>query len=179
MTKIIGGSSCRKIAYDLSVYLKIDYIDATVARFADQELRIELPCYLYEEDAIIVQSTCKPANDYLMELLLLIDAAKRAMNRKVIAVIPYFGYSRQDKLSRKWEPISAKLVATMLEAVGVNHIVTLDLHSKQVEGFFNIDIQNIDPVPLFASFIEKSYDMVVVSPDTGGLTRARKLADIL
>jgi ribose-phosphate pyrophosphokinase len=179
MTKIIGGSSCTKIAYELSASLNIEYIEATIARFADQELRIQLPSHLYEEDVIIVQSTCNPANDHLIELLLLIDAVRRAGSRRVIAAIPYFGYSRQDRPSYEWGPISARLIATMLEAAGVDHIITLDLHSKQVEGFFKIGVQNIDPTLLFASYLKDLQDIVIVSPDIGGLIRARKLADTL
>ncbi len=176
---IIGGSNCKKIAYDLSINFKTDYMDAMVSRFADQELRIQLPSHLYQEDVIIVQSTSKPANDNLMELLLLIDAAKHSGSRKIITVIPYFGYSRQDMAYYEWGPISAKLVATMLESSGVDHIITLDLHSKQAESFFKIGVQNIDLSSFFASHIEKSRDIVVVSPDIGSLFRAKKLADIL
>jgi ribose-phosphate pyrophosphokinase len=154
MTKIVGGSSCRKMAQDLSQSLGLEYIDAIVTRFADQELRIQLPSHLYEEDVIMVQSTCKPSNDYLMELLLLIDAVRRAGSRRVIAVIPYFGYSRQDRSSYEWGPISARLVVTMLEAAGVDYIITVDLHSKQLEGFFKIGIQNIAPI-FFCFFFRK------------------------
>jgi ribose-phosphate pyrophosphokinase len=179
MTKIIGGSSSKKIAYDLAVNLNVDYVDAVVAKFADQELRIQLSSHLYEENVIIVQSTCKPTNDHLMELLLLIDAVKRAGSHRIIAAIPYFGYSRQDRSSYECGPISAKLVATLLESAGVDHIIVVDLHSKQIEGFFKIGVQNIDPTSFFAAYIEKSNDIVVISPDIGGLIRARRLAGIL
>ncbi len=179
MTKIIGGSSCLKMANDLSVNLNIEYVAATIARFSDQELRVQLPSQLYEKNVIIVQSTCNPANDHIIELLLLIDAVRRAGSRRVIAAIPYFGYSRQDRPSYEWGPISARLIATMLEAAGVDHVITLDLHSKQVEGFFKVGVQNIDPTLLLASYLKDIQDIVVVSPDIGGLIRARKLADIL
>ncbi|ETZ04905.1 MULTISPECIES: ribose-phosphate diphosphokinase [Holospora] len=179
MPKIIAGSSCKKIACDLSTTLNIGYMDVVIERFSDQELRVQLPSHLYEEDTIIVQSTCNPANDHLMELLFLIDAAKRAGSRRIISIVPYFGYSRQDRPAYKWGPISARLIAAMLEAAGIDHIVTLDLHSKQAEGFFKMGVQNIDPSVFFSSYLEKSPDLTVVSPDIGGLVRAQKMAEIL
>jgi ribose-phosphate pyrophosphokinase len=179
MTTVVGASSCKSIAQDISTHLGVRYIDATVERFSDQELRIQLPCSVYEEDVIVVQSTCNPANDHLMELLLIIDAVKRAGSRRVITVIPYFGYSRQDRPSYAWGPISARLIATMLEAAGADHMVTLDLHSRQAEGFFKIGVQNIDPIMVFASAIPHLKNILVVSPDIGGLVRAQRFADTL
>lgn len=179
MTTVVGASSCKRIAQDISTHLGVRYIDSAVERFSDQELRIQLPCSLYEEDVIVVQSTCNPANDHLMELLLVIDAVRRAGSRRVIAVMPYFGYSRQDRPSYEWGPISARLIATLLEAAGADHMVTLDLHSKQAEGFFKIGVQNIDLITVFSSMIHalNMNNIIVVSPDIGGLVRARKLAD--
>lgn len=179
MAKIIAGNSAKSLARTLSHYLGLEYLEAQLERFSDQELRVQLPLPLYQEDTIIVQSTSKPANDHLMELLLLVDAAKRAGAQRVIALMPYFGYSRQDRPSYEWGPISCRLVATLLEASGVDHLITLDLHSKQSEGFFKIAVQNIDPVPLFLESLDKSLDWVVVSPDVGGLIRAQKLAERL
>ncbi|ETZ07751.1 ribose-phosphate pyrophosphokinase [Holospora obtusa F1] len=179
MTKIICGTNCKKIAYSLSACLNIECVEAIVTRFADQELRVQLPYCLYEEDVIIVQSTCNPANDHLIELLLLIDAVRRAGSRRVVSIIPYFGYSRQDRPVYEWGPISARLVATMLEAAGADHLITLDLHSKQVEGFFKIGVQNVDLSKFFALHLKNFQEIVVVSPDVGGLVRARKLAEIL
>ena len=179
MTKIIAGNSCKILAQRLSHTLGFECLDANIQRFADQELRIQLDAHLYQTDVIIVQSTCQPANDHLMALLLLVDAAKRAGAQRIIAVIPYFGYSRQDRPSYQGGPISARLVATLLESAGVDHMITLDLHSKQAEGFFNIGVQNIDPNPLFASVIDQDRPLVVVSPDIGGLFRARGLANLL
>lgn len=195
MTKIISGNSSKKLAHDLSKYLGMEYLDAQIERFADQELRVQLAKHLHNDDAIIVQSTCKPANDHLMELLLLVDAAKRAGAYKVTALIPYFGYSRQDRASYEWGPVSARLVATLLEASGVDHIITLDLHSHETEGFFKIGVQNIDPAPLFVEAIGKSSilnsmtsiagsqsqgsNLVVVSPDVGGFIRAKRLSERL
>ena len=140
MTKIIAGNSSKTLAYDLSRYLEIEYLDAQIKNFADGELRIQLTQSLNKDDVIIVQSTCKPANDHLMELLLLVDAAKQAGAGRVTALMPYFGYSRQDRLSYEYGPVSARLVATLLEASGVDHIITLDLHSEATEAFFKIAI---------------------------------------
>lgn len=179
MTKIIAGNSSKKLAHGLSEYLGMEYLDAQIERFADQELRVQLAKHMHKDDAIIVQSTCKPANEHLMELLLLVDAAKRAGAREVTALIPYFGYSRQDRASYEWGPVSARLVATLLEASGVDHIITLDLHSHETEGFFKIGVQNIDPIPLFAAAVKKSANLVVVSPDVGGFMRAKRLAESL
>lgn len=179
MTKIISGNSSKKLARDLSEYLGMEYLDAQIERFADQELRVQLAKHIHRDDAIIVQSTCRPANDHLMELLLLVDAAKRAGANKVTALIPYFGYSRQDRVSYEWGPVSARLVATLLEASGVDHIITLDLHSHETEGFFKIGVQNIDPTPLFVAAINKPSNLVVVSPDVGGFIRAKRLSESL
>lgn len=177
MAKIIAGSSCKSWAIDLSKSLGLDYIEASIERFADEELRIQLPSPLFKEDVIIMQSTSKPANDHLMELLLLIDAAKRSGADRVIALVPYFGYSRQDRLSYKGGPISASLMATLLEAAGTDHLITLDLHSQQ--SFFKIKVQNIDPTPLFASLFKDVKDCVVVSPDKGSVDRAHLLSHCL
>jgi ribose-phosphate pyrophosphokinase len=179
MAKIIGGSSNKTLLKDLNKVLGFDFIDAKIERFADQELRIELPCPLYNDNVLVVQSTSCPANDHLMELLLLVDAVKRLGAKKIVALIPYFGYSRQDRRSYDFSPISASLVANIIESSGVDHLITFDLHSKQLEGFFNIGVQNIDPLELFASFIKEKNNAVIVSPDVGGMVRARKLGSIL
>lgn len=179
MAKIIGGSSNKTLLQDLNKVLGFDFIDAKIERFADQELRIELQSSLYNENVLIVQSTSCPANDHLMELLLLVDAVKRLGAKKIVALIPYFGYSRQDRRSYDFSPISASLVANILESSGVDHLITFDLHSKQLEGFFNIGVQNIDPLELFASFIKEKNNVAIVSPDVGGMVRARKLGSIL
>ncbi len=183
MTKIIGGSNGKKIAIDLSLKLGIEYIDASITKFRDNEISVQLPKSLYQKDIIIVQSTSNPVNDNLMELLLLIDAAKRLGSSQIIAVIPYFGYGRQDKTSAEFGLVAARLVANMLETAGINNLITMDLHSKQIEGAFNIGIQNIEPISLFSSdlsdLLDPSLDTVVVSPDIGGLFRAKKFADML
>lgn len=175
---IMGGGGGRKMAHDLSVSLAIPHIEPLVNRFADGEMRIQMPCSLQGQEVILVQSTGAPA-DRLLELLLLMDAAKGAGSRRVVAVIPYFGYSRQDRQSYKGGPLSAKLMATLLEAAGADHIVTLDFHAPHGEGFFNVGFHNVDPTPLWADAMEPSKDLVVVSPDMGGFIRASKLATLL
>jgi ribose-phosphate pyrophosphokinase len=179
MTKIIAGSSSKKLAQQLSASLNIAQVEAFIERFEDEELRVQLADGVHEEDVIIVQSTSKPANDHLMELLLLVDAAKRSGARRVIALVPYFGYSRQDRPSYAFGSISARLVATLIEAAGVDHLITLDLHSQQAEGFFQIGVQNIETLTLFAELLKSQSNLMVVSPDIGGMIRARKLSSLL
>ena len=176
---VLAGSSHPELAEDIALGIGCPLIIAKAKKFEDQELRIQVDGNLYEKEVVIVQSTSKPANDYLMELLLLADTAKRAGAHRIIAVIPYFGYSRQDRPSYSYGPISASLVATLLEAAGVNRVLTLDLHSKQTEGFFKIGVQNFDTSALFAKLFHDKKNQIVVSPDIGGVMRAQKLADML
>lgn len=177
MAKIIGGSSSQNLARELSQTLGIECVPVTLERFADQELRVELLSDMHDEDIVLVQSTCNPANDHLMELLLLIDAARHAGGRRIIGVIPYFGYSRQDRPFYERGPISARLVATLLEAAGLDDIVTVDLHSQHVEEFFTIGVHTIDLSSFFAQSEELGPHMTIISPDIGGIPRAQKLAD--
>jgi ribose-phosphate pyrophosphokinase len=179
MAKIIAGSACSQLVNTLCQNLDIAKIDTYIERYQDQELRVQLSEGAYNEDVIIVQSTSKPANDHLMELFLLVDAAKRSGARQVIAVLPYFGYSRQDRPSYAYGPISARLVANLLEASKVDHLITIDLHSPQIEGFFKINVQNIETTTLFASSLKDKPNLTIVSPDIGGLIRARKLSGLL
>ncbi len=179
MTKIIAGSNSRQLTHRLSKDLDIAQVEALIERFEDEELRVQLADGIYEEDVIIVQSTSKPANDHLMELLLLVDAAKRSGARRIIALVPYFGYSRQDRPSYNFGPISARLVATLIEAAGVDHLITVDLHSQQAEGFFKIGVQNIETMTLFADLLKDQPNLMIVSPDIGGMIRARKLSGML
>lgn len=178
---IVAGSSHPILAKAIANKLTIPFIQADVRRFEDQELCIQVTGELYERDVVIVQSTCKPANDHLMELLLLIDTAKRAGARRIITIIPYFGYARQDRPSTRYSPLSASLVATLIESAGVHRVLTLDLHSKQTEGFFKVGVQNLSPLYLFQDLFpnarEKGY--MVVSPDVGGLLRAKALSAII
>ena len=176
---IVAGTSHVELAEAIALGLRCRLIIAQIKKFEDQELRIQVDGNLYEQEVVIVQSTSKPANDYLIELLLLADTAKRAGARRIIAVIPYFGYSRQDRPSYSHGPISASLVATLLEASGVDRVLTLDLHSKQTEGFFKIGVQNFDTITLFANLFCDKENQIVVSPDVGGVMRAQKLADML
>jgi len=175
---VIAGSNSLKLAKEIANEISVSCIVPEVKYFEDKELSIKIDAALNKKKVIIVQSTSKPANDHLMELLLLVDAAKRAGARKIIAVIPYFGYARQDRISQINSPISASLVAALLEAAGVKQIITLDLHSKQIEGFFNISVQNIEPIKLFLPYIESNQE-IIVSPDLGGALRAQKFSNLL
>jgi ribose-phosphate pyrophosphokinase len=176
---IIAGSSHKTLALEISKFLGVEYLEANSNIFADHEWRIQINRNLYNKNVFIVQSTSKPANDSLMELLLIADTAKRAGAKKITAIIPYFGYARQDRPSYRYGPISAKLVADLIETSGINRVITIDLHSKQSEGFFNIPIQNIDPLPSFAERFKNLSNVVVVSPDIGGINRASNLANLL
>lgn len=178
---IIAGSSHPELAASIAEKLDITCINVNIKRFEDQELRIQVDGALYEEDVVIVQSTSKPANDHLMELLLIADTAKRAGARRIICVIPYLGYSRQDRPSYKHGPISASLVTTLIEAAGVHRVLTMDLHSKQIEGFFDIGVQNLSPLGLYQKLFPhvNAQDYVIVSPDAGGLTRAQEFSKLL
>ena len=152
---------------------------AKVGRFSDGEVDVEIQQNVRARDIFVVQPTCSPTNENLMELCIMVDALKRASARRVTAVIPYFGYARQDRRPRSTRvPISAKVVANMLEAVGVERLLTMDLHADQIQGFFNIPVDNIYASPVLLSDLQsKRYDdLVVVSPDVGGVVRARALA---
>jgi len=176
---IIGGSSHPILAGQIADIMKCEYVLADTKKFADQELKIQVNKDLYGEDVIILQSTTRPANDNLMELLLLADTAKRASCNKITAVIPYSGYSRQDRPSYEYGPISASLVARLIETSGIDKVVTVDMHSKQSEGFFKIGVKNLDPTDCFINALPKNSNYMVVSPDIGGLPRARVLASKL
>ncbi len=179
MTRIIAGTSNPKLAQQLSKDLNIKSTITHIKRFQDGELRIQIIDNIRDDDVIIMQSTSKPTNDNLIELLLLIDAAKHAGANCITALIPYFGYSRQDKPSYPFGPVSARLVATLLEATGAHHVITLDLHSQHSEEFFKINIKNIDATALFIEPLKNRSNIVIVSPDSGGTTRARKLSELL
>lgn len=173
---IIGGSSNPILAEGIADKLGCDCIISNTKKFADQELKVEIDWDLHCEDVIILQSTTRPVNDHLIELLLLADTAKRAGCNSITAVIPYFGYSRQDRPSYEYGPISASLVARLIETSGVDKVVTLDMHSKQSEGFFKIGVKNIDTTNIFIDAFQENSNYIVVSPDIGGLPRARTLA---
>ena len=177
--RIISGNSNPLLAKEISFELKEKIIDVTVTKFADQEVFVEINENVRGKNIFIIQSTSMPANDHLMELLITIDALKRASAQTVTAVIPYFGYARQDRKVGPRTPISAKLVADILTVAGINRILTLDLHAGQIQGFFDIPVDNLYAAPVITKDIKKKYknkDIVVVSPDVGGVVRARGIA---
>ncbi len=171
--KILAGLSHKKLARYLAEELNCQYVETYITAFDDTETRVQILEDMHKCDVVIVQSTSRPANNHLMELLLLVDTVKRAGASQVTAVIPYFGYSRQDRRSCSFTLVSSRLVASMLEVAGVNHVITVDLHSQQLEGFFKIPIQNLDPISLFAPIIETYNNSIIVSPDVGGFVRVR------
>ncbi|HDP79329.1 MAG TPA: ribose-phosphate pyrophosphokinase [Spirochaetes bacterium] len=176
--KLISGSSNWALAEEIARYLNKSLAEVELKKFKDGEISVKIRENVREVDLFIIQSTCNPVNDHLMELLLLIDAAMRASARRVTAVIPYFGYARQDRKVEPRVPISAKVVADLLQAVGVKRILTMELHAEQIQGFFNIPVDNLISVPPVVEHISRLNisDMVVVSPDSGGVERARFLA---
>jgi ribose-phosphate pyrophosphokinase len=178
-TVLFTGNANRALAQDIATHLSIGLGKAKVARFSDGEVDVEIEQNVRARDIFVVQPTCRPTNENLMELCIMVDALKRASARRVTAVIPYFGYARQDRRPRSTRvPISARVVANLLEAVGVERLLTMDLHADQIQGFFNIPVDNIYASPVLLSDLQsKRYDdLVVVSPDVGGVVRARALA---
>jgi ribose-phosphate pyrophosphokinase len=178
-TVLFTGNANPALAQDIATHLSIGLGKAKVGRFSDGEVDVEIEQNVRARDIFVVQPTCSPTNENLMELCIMVDALKRASARRVTAVIPYFGYARQDRRPRSTRvPISAKVVANMLESVGVERLLTMDLHADQIQGFFNIPVDNIYASPVLLSDLQsKRYDnLVVVSPDIGGVVRARALA---
>ena len=180
--KIVSCNSNRDLAESIAQHLDISLTPAMVKRFADQEISVEIQENIRGSDVFVVQSTSAPANDHLMELLLALDALRRASCRRVTAVIPYFGYARQDRKSGPRTPISAKLVANLITQAGAHRVLTMDLHAGQIQGFFDIPVDNLYAAPLFARDIKTRFPdrkLIVVSPDVGGVVRARALASRL
>jgi ribose-phosphate pyrophosphokinase len=178
-TVLFTGNANPVLAQEIATHLGVELGKASVGRFSDSEVAVEIEQNVRARDVFVVQSTCTPTNENLMELCIMVDALKRASARRITAVIPYFGYARQDRRPRSTRvPISAKVVANMLEAVGVERLLTMDLHADQIQGFFNIPVDNIYASPVLLSDLQsKQYeDLVVVSPDIGGVVRARALA---
>ena len=178
-TVLFTGNANPALAQEIASRLSIELGRASVGRFSDGEVDVEINQNVRARDMFVVQPTCAPTNENLMELCIMVDALKRASARRITAVIPYFGYARQDRRPRSRRvPISAKVVANMLEAVGVERLLTMDLHADQIQGFFNIPVDNIYASPVLLSDLKgKNYqDLVVVSPDVGGVVRARALA---
>jgi len=178
--KLLAGNSNRPLAEAISQYLKLPMTKAVVRRFADMEVFVEVQENVRGEDIFVIQSTSFPANDNLMELLIIIDALKRASARRITAVIPYFGYARQDRKVGPRTPISAKLVANLITEAGANRVLTVDLHAGQIQGFFDIPTDNLYAAPVMVSDIQdylgQRENLTVVSPDVGGVVRARALA---
>jgi len=175
---IFSGNSNPDLAKKICDYLELPVGGAMVKTFSDGEIRIEIDENVRSRDVFIVQSTCCPVNDNLVELLLMIDAFKRSSVRRITAVMPYYGYARQDKKVAPRVPISAKLVADMLTVAGANKIITMDLHAGQIQGFFNIPVDNLFAAPVIIDYIRSRFEenIVIVSPDAGGAERARAYA---
>jgi ribose-phosphate pyrophosphokinase len=177
--KLVAGNSNRPLAEAIGSYLQSPLTACVVRRFADMEVFVEIQENVRGQDLYIIQSTSFPANDHLMELLILADAAKRAHARRITAVIPYFGYARQDRKPGPRTPISAKLVANMIDRAGIDQVMSIDLHAGQIQGFFDIPTDNLFSAPTMVSDVKARLDVknvVVVSPDVGGVVRARALA---
>jgi ribose-phosphate pyrophosphokinase len=178
-TVLFTGNANPVLAQEIATHLGVDLGKAAVGRFSDGEVTVEIRQNVRARDVFVVQPTCSPTNENLMELLIMVDALKRASARRITAVIPYFGYARQDRRPRSTRvPISAKVVANLLETVGVERVLTMDLHADQIQGFFDIPVDNIYASPVLLSDLKsRNYrDLVVVSPDVGGVVRARALA---
>jgi ribose-phosphate pyrophosphokinase len=180
--KILTCNSNRPLAEAISNYLNLALTSASIRRFSDLEVFVEIHENVRGEDVFVVQSTSFPANDNLMELLVTLDALRRGSARRITAVVPYFGYARQDRKSGPRTPISAKLVANLITTAGADRVVTLDLHSGQIQGFFDIPLDNLYSAPVFTNDITHQYpsdDLMIVSPDVGGVVRARIIASRL
>jgi len=178
--KILAGNSNRPLAEAISAALNIQLTRAAIRRFSDMEVFVEILENVRGEDVFVIQSTSYPANDNLMELLVMIDALKRGSARRITAVIPYFGYARQDRKTGPRTPISAKLVANLIETAGADRVLTIDLHAGQIQGFFDIPTDNLFAMPVLCDHLKTELrgvgDLLVVSPDVGGVVRARALA---
>jgi ribose-phosphate pyrophosphokinase len=177
--KLVAGNSNPELAKAIAEYLKTPLAQAVVRRFADMEIFVEIQENVRGSDVFVLQSTSYPANDHLMELLIIMDALRRSSARRITAVVPYFGYARQDRKPGPRTPISAKLVANLITRAGADRVMTLDLHAGQIQGFFDIPVDNLFASPVMVRDIKEHYrldNLMVVSPDVGGVVRARGLA---
>ncbi|MEM8586568.1 MAG: ribose-phosphate pyrophosphokinase [Pseudomonadota bacterium] len=178
--KIIAGNSNRPLSEAIAAYLEVPLCKASIRRFSDMEVFVEILENVRGEDVFVIQSTSYPANDNLMELLVSMDALRRGSARRITAVLPYFGYARQDRKTSPRSPISAKLVANLITQAGADRVLTLDLHAGQIQGFFDIPVDNLVSAPVFARDIKDTAkgngDLTIVSPDVGGVIRARNIA---
>lgn len=177
--KILAGNSNKELAESIAKYLGLNLTKANIQRFADMEVFAEILENVRGEDVFVIQSTSYPANDNIMELLITLDALKRASARRITAVIPYYGYGRQDRKPGPRTPISAKLIANIITSAGADRVLAMDLHAGQIQGFFDIPVDNMYAAPVFVADIKKSFagkNLMVVSPDVGGVVRARHIA---
>ncbi len=179
--KVFTCNSNPELAREICEHIGVALGSSNVNHFSDGEISVHINESVRGADVFVIQSTSAPVNDHLMELLVTVDALKRASAKSINVVIPYYGYARQDRKARARDPITAKLVANLIEVAGVNRVITMDLHATQIQGFFDIPVDHLLGVPILAdNFLEKNLeDIVVVSPDHGGVTRARKLAERL
>ncbi|MBO8127786.1 MAG: ribose-phosphate pyrophosphokinase [Peptococcaceae bacterium] len=177
--KLFSGNANTALAREICDYLGVPLGDSSVSRFSDGEIKVRINENVRGADVFVIQPTCHPINENLMELLVMIDAIRRASARRITAVIPYYGYARQDRKTRAREPITAKLVANLLTAAGARRVITMDLHAGQIQGFFDIPVDHLVAVPILAGYLRQSHleNVVVVSPDVGGVVRARDLAE--
>lgn len=178
---LLSLSSSRKLATEISDILEIPLRDVEVRHFADGEIIVEPVESVRGDNVYIIQSTCAPVSANLMEILIAVDACRRASAKEINVIIPYFGYARQDRKAKPRQPITARLVADLLQVAGIDRVITMDLHASQIQGFFNVPIDDMTAMPLIGQYFRKKQlkDVVVVSPDHGGVTRARRLAEAL
>ena len=177
--KIVSGNSNLPLAKKISTHLGVPLVDATIKKFPDKEIFVEIKENVRGEDVFVIQSTSFPANDHVMELLITIDALKRGSAKRIAAIVPYYGYARQDRKSGPRTPISAKLLANLISVAGANRALMVDLHAGQIQGFFDIPTDNLFAAPVFISDIKKKFksgNTIIVSPDVGGVVRARAIA---
>jgi len=176
---IFSGSANPELAANICKYLGIKVGDCIIKRFSDGEVFVEIKDNIRGSDVFIIQPTCPPVNEHLMELLIMVDAARRASARRITAVIPYYGYARQDRKTAPRTPISAKLVANLIVTAGARRVLTMDLHAGQIQGFFDIPVDHLYALPVFLEYLKTTFsdkDLVIVSPDAGGVERAREYA---
>lgn len=176
--QLIAGNSNSGLAKEIADFLNVPLAETTVANFSDGETNVQIHENVRGSDVFVVQSTCTPVNRNLMELLLMADALKRASAARITAVMPYYGYARQDRKAAPRVPISARLVADLLEVAGIDRLLTIDLHAGQIQGFFDIPVDHLYAAPVIVDYVKKEYqnDLVIVSPDAGGVERARAFA---
>lgn len=176
--KVISGNAHQELAKEIAAHLDISLTSADVRKFSDGEIFVEVQENVRGADVFVVQPTCTPVNDHLMELVIMVDALRRASARRITAVVPYYGYARQDRKNAPRVPISAKVVAEMFMAVGVRRVLCMDLHAGQIQGFFNIPVDHLYAAPVLLDYIEQTFDeeVIMVSPDAGGVERTRAFA---